>query len=131
MTDAAVNLDDDNLDDDDRRALERCIEIAKRRPSRAEQLEGKLQQGDPWIEVAELACCVVQSRVLNLKPWQLPPCNEDEDDPDPYDRDAQKLLRQMLAAGVSRYEPDPLAALQQAKRKRKPPSVKAALRGKQ
>ena len=29
----------------------------------------------------------------------------------------RNLLRQMLAAGLSRYEPDPLAALRKAKRK--------------
>jgi hypothetical protein len=42
-----------DLDAADRDALERCMGIAKR--DRAEQLEGKLVQGDSWIEVAEFA----------------------------------------------------------------------------
>ena len=37
-----------DLDDVDRDALERAMQIcAKRDPSRAEQLDGKLRQGDP------------------------------------------------------------------------------------
>ena len=54
-----------DLDAADRDALERCMEIAKR--DRAEQLNGKLQQGDPWIEVAEFACYSCQIDALNLE----------------------------------------------------------------
>jgi hypothetical protein len=104
-----------DLDAADRDALERCMGIAKR--DRAEQLEGKLVQGDSWIEVAEFASYSCQIRALNLKPWQSPPCTEDEDDPTPRDRAAQALLRRMLRAGVSRYDPDPLAALAGANRR--------------
>jgi hypothetical protein len=43
-----------------------------------------------------------------------PPCIADEDDPNERDKDAQRLLRKMLAAGISRYDPDPLAALEKA-----------------
>ena len=104
-----------DLDAADRDALERCMEIAKR--DRAEQLEGKLLQGDPWIEVAEFASYSCQLHALNLKPWESPPCHADEDDPDERDKKAQHLLRKMLAAGVSRYDPDPLTALAGAKRR--------------
>jgi hypothetical protein len=103
-----------DLDAADRDALERCMEIAKR--DRAEQLEGKLLQGDPWIEVAEFASYSCQIHALNLKPWQSPPCTEDEDDPAPRNRAAQTLLRRMLRAGISRFDPDPLRALAGAKR---------------
>ena len=103
----------------DREALERAMEITKRDPLRAEQLEGKLLQGDPWTEVAEFASYSCQIHTLSLKPWQSPPCVADEDDPDERDKKAQHLLRKMLAAGISRFEPNPLAALERAERKRK------------
>ena len=43
------------------------------------------------------------------------PCFADEDD----DTLAGKLLREMLAAGVSRWHPDPMKALADAKQKRR------------
>jgi hypothetical protein len=102
----------------DRDALERAMDIAKRDKERAKQLQSKLRD-EPWIEVAEFAAYACQIDALSLKPWQSPPCSVDEDDPDERDRDAQKLLQRMLAAGVSRYDPDPLAALRGHRRKRK------------
>jgi hypothetical protein len=68
-------------------------------------------QGDPWIEVAEFASYSCQLHALNLRPWESLPCTEDEDDPTPHDKAAQILLRRMPRAGVSRYDADPLTAL--------------------
>jgi hypothetical protein len=45
-----------------------------------------------------------------VRPWQEPPCVADENDPDERDPQAQWLLRRMLKAGLSRYEPDPRTA---------------------
>ena len=73
-----------DLDAVDRVALERAMEIAKRDPSRAEQLDGILQQGDPWIEVAEFASYHCQIHALNLKPWENAPSAVDEHDSDPW-----------------------------------------------
>ena len=106
----------DRLDAVDREALERAMQIAQRDPLRSEQLQKKLED-DEWREVAEFASYHCQIHALNLKPWEDPPCTEDEDDPTPRDRSAQALLRRMLRGGVSRYEPDPLAALAEAKRR--------------
>jgi hypothetical protein len=56
-----------------------------------------------------------------LKPWESPPCEADEDaelaEASAFNnhREAQKLLRQMLAAGVSRWHPDPIRALEAKK----------------
>ena len=111
------------------------MQIAQRDPLRAEHLRSKLED-QPWREVAEFAAYGCQIESLSLKPWQSPPIHIDEnaDEPDSTEREpntaGRKLLRRMLANKISRFEPDPLAALQRAKRKRKPPSVKAALRGK-
>ena len=54
-----------------------------------------------------------QRKNLGLKPWQEPPCVADPDDPDERDKAAQALLRRMLAAGISRWEHDPLRALRE------------------
>lgn len=79
-------------------------------PDRAEQIDWMIRD-DGWREAAEFAAGLCQTRALHLKPWQEPPCYADEGDPDERDRDAQALLRRMLAADVSRYHPDPLHAL--------------------
>jgi hypothetical protein len=68
------------------------------------------------------ACC--QRQALLLKPWQIPPCRiRDPDQPDrSRDRrygeidgryDAARLLRQMYDLGISRWHPDPLAAIEE------------------
>jgi hypothetical protein len=57
-----------------------------------------------------------QIRALGLKPWQSPPCCFEPDD-EGRNRDDLvmiNLLRRMLAAGVSRWAHDPLAALEEA-----------------
>ena len=101
--------DSDNTDEiaeHDLAALRRCMEIADD-PGRAEQLESMLRER-PWSEVAQFACFCVQSRTLRLKLWEPPPCLAVGDEA------AVKLLNKMLAAGVSQYDPDPLAALEAA-----------------
>ena len=68
------------------------------------------------MEAAAYHC---QHSALNLKTWQEPPCVGDENDPNPRDPGAQKLLREMLQHHISRFEPDPLAALRQASRRKR------------
>jgi len=98
----------DDLDQNDFDALMRCLEQYPR-----PQPGGTAKQ---WRESAERACFRVQCESLQLRPWQLPPFVADEDDPNERDKAAQALLRKTLAAGISRYEPDPLAALNKKKR---------------
>jgi hypothetical protein len=103
--------------DVDRKALQRAMAIVMQRDRvSAEHLKSKLED-EPWDEVAEFAAMSCQYHALALKPWQEPPCHADEDDRHPRDPMAQRLLRKMLAAGVSRYDPDPLTALAGAKRR--------------
>jgi hypothetical protein len=106
---------DDDIDELDREALQRAMDIANRNPMRARQRAEKLTD-EPWIDVAEFAAYCVQGEALALKPWQEPPCMADEDDPRARDKDAQRLLRRMLKAGLSRYEPNPRAALAKSNR---------------
>jgi hypothetical protein len=94
----------------DREALEEAMRIARLDPGRAEQLDEKLKD-ETWIDVAEFAASCVQCRTLHLKPWELPPCDIYEDDPNTA---GKRLLKRMLDAGISRYAPDPIAALEAA-----------------
>lgn len=95
----------------DRDALERAMALARRDPMRAAQLDDKLR-GESWRAVAEFASYHVQCRALNLRPWQSPPCCLAEGDhDDDADAGGRQLLKRMLAAGLSRFEPDPMGAL--------------------
>src|SRR5262249_18190397 len=120
-----THLRADDLSEIDRDALERAMQLARRDPLRAQQLDSKLAD-ESWVEVAKFAASCVQGAVLHLKPWQSPPMRIDEhaDADQPMrnfcdnDQPAIRLLRRMLAAGISRYEPDPLTALAAAKKRR-------------
>jgi hypothetical protein len=91
----------------DRAALARCIELALAGDdARARQMREKLQS-DPWEEVALFAAYGCQMRSLRLRPWEVPPCEVREGESGP----GQALLQQLLRAGLSKYEPDPLEAL--------------------
>jgi hypothetical protein len=116
----------EQLSDVDRDALDRCMTIAMRDKLSAEQLNSKLDDGEPWADVAASASYGVQGSALRLKPWQEPPCIMDADDPSPDDDQAQQLLCRMLAAGLSRYEPDPLKALSKKRPKRVQPRRRPA-----
>jgi len=108
-------------------AWERCIEIERRRsPAHAERINEKLAK--EGLERAGRAAAS-QYDALKLRPWNWTPSwvepsqidamiARGKDDTGPHgDYDAAMLLRKMLAAGISRWEPDPLRALAQAKKR--------------
>jgi hypothetical protein len=109
----------------DQDALARAIETlrASKTPAVRAQIEDKLAS-EPWIEAAEFASYCCQCDALHLKPWQSPPCWIDDlestlaagDDGVLGDYAGAMLLRRMLDWGLSRYEPDPVAALKRAQR---------------
>jgi hypothetical protein len=105
----------------DRAALQLAIEHARAEspPDVPSQIDLMLQDRDFW-EVAMFAADCAQTKALRLKPWQIAPRWASPDDVTAATterREAAKLLRKMLATGVSRYHPDPLAAIEEAKRK--------------
>ena len=103
----------DDLSQTDREALERAMEIVRRwMPERAQRMDEVLEH-QTWEKAAKYAAYHCQMASLELPQSGLinPPCWIVEDDPEEDDKDEQELLRRMLAAGLSRYEPDPLAAL--------------------
>jgi hypothetical protein len=87
-----------------------------------ERVDAELQRA-PWLEVAQACACREQHRNLSLRPWQPAPCHADPNGNGPDDgvmgrRAAELLLARMLEFGVSRWHPDPLAALEQAEARR-------------
>ena len=98
------------MTENDYLALSRAMQEA-RVQGRGGQLDAKLQH-EAWEAVAMFAAGCAQSVALKLKPWEVPPCEViDIDAPAESERVAAKLLRTMLRHGVSRWHPDPQAAL--------------------
>jgi hypothetical protein len=107
----------------DRAALTKAIEAirAKGGGGRA-QIESMLrgEHDCSWLETALFASYSAQMDALNLFPGTFPPCwieGQGDVAADPDNRATFRLLQRMEAANVSRYEPDPLAALRRAKAK--------------
>jgi hypothetical protein len=106
-------------------ALKLAMDKMTRDPLRAVQIESKLKE-EPWIDVAAFASYVMQMDNLRLDPADNPPCWID--DPDealagPNDdawhygaHQAARLLKRMMALGISKYHPDPLAAIRDAEK---------------
>ena len=65
----------------------------------------------PRREVGEFAVYWLQMRALRLRPWMFPPCWVSLDDDDPEHAPAVALLRRLIDNNLSRYEPNPKAAL--------------------
>jgi hypothetical protein len=104
------------MDQKDREALEQAMAMARlESDGRSAQLDAKLKH-EPWEDVAAFAASCCQSATLGLHPWQDPVCDIDLDDVRDDDREGAELLRKMLAAGISRYEPDPMRALERAEK---------------
>jgi hypothetical protein len=71
---------------------------------------------EPWEDVAKFAAACAQSRALKLLPWEMPPCGGDsKHHPDPAAH-----RQQMLDAGVSRWHPDPMQALEKVQQHGQP-----------
>ena len=108
------------LSDVDRDALKRCIEMARTYPNRSEQIDWKIEY-DGWQNTAKFCAYLCQSRNLRLEIQEFPPCwllDVDDVEGPAFKRKPQaaKLLRRLLAAGLSQYEPDPIRALAAAEK---------------
>ena len=115
----------------DREALTRALEIVRNRPEkedpgRREQVD-HLMKHEGWFTAADFCCYCCQSEVIRPRLWQPIPAGIDPadietilargDDAPNGNYAAAKLLKRMLRAGLSRYEPEPLKALAEAKRR--------------
>jgi hypothetical protein len=112
---------DEILSPADMDALTRAVEQQRARGGeRKRQIEDMLTTR-PWLETAKFAAYSLQCSSLALKPWETAPLDAEPDDRDSPGNEARRigsaarLVRRLLAAGLSRYEVDPLGALARAK----------------
>jgi hypothetical protein len=117
-----MNDDDDDVELDalDRAALERAVALtlAEDDQGRVEQVKDMLATRC-WLEVAEFCAYHQQGRNLNIKPWEYVPSWIEPDaidaiiarGQDGQKYGAAKLLKRMLACGLSEFDPTPLESL--------------------
>ncbi len=109
------------LTKNDLATLKLAIEHARQDAGLVQQIDSMLADTD-WREVGMFAAACCQRKALRLKPWQLPPCRiRDPDHPDTGREqrlkeidgryEAARLLQQMYQLGISKWHPDPLAAI--------------------
>jgi hypothetical protein len=115
----------------DREALGRALKIVLGRPEREDpgrraQVERLLQE-QGWFTAADFCCYCCQSELIRPRLWQPIPSDITDvegtlakgDDGLGGSYRAALLLKRMLAAGLSRYEPDPIRALAKAKERQR------------
>jgi hypothetical protein len=103
----------------DREALERALALDPDRDPSDDPPADRERDPLEWYRAAKSASYALQCNVLHPKPWQPVPANDyvsvtdDDDESGPVmgRAAAAELLRRLLAAGLSRYEPDPINAL--------------------
>jgi hypothetical protein len=93
----------------DRDALYAAIDIVRRHPERWREFQGLvLSRG--WLGAALVCVFDCQWRSLRLRWGEQPPCVASTRGKGR----AARLLRRMLKRGISRYHPNPLAAIEEA-----------------
>jgi hypothetical protein len=113
-----ISGDSDALDAVDRDALERALVLVRRfEPYRCKQIDNKLSE-DGWLPTAQFAAYCCQVETMRLRPWEFPPIWAGTYDNTVSKRAAIELLQRMLAVGLSRFEPDPIAALEAVEKRR-------------
>lgn len=107
------------VSDVDRDAFTRAIETMLRSPEAIyrNDFKRRLSTKEPWEKIGHHAASVCQCRALGLAPWQTAPHQAEPNQVDVPGFEyrgtavASALLGKLLAAGLSRFEPDPVAAL--------------------
>jgi hypothetical protein len=110
------------LTETDIEALTRSIELAQAESAATRQQIDDMIREWGWERASKFAAYCCQDRALRLRPWMVPPCWLSIDAAvqaalatPPPDlggcRAAGQLVERLLSAGLSRYEPDPEAAL--------------------
>jgi hypothetical protein len=105
----------------DLEAMRRAIEVLRSDPELRDQIETMLRNQSEQ-EVGTFAVGFLQVRNLRLKGWECPPCDTFNvaQPSDHYGCRANEvtLLRRMLAAGLSRFDPNPMPTLERIERER-------------
>jgi hypothetical protein len=114
-----------DISEADRDAFERAIAIMLRHREAIHRRDFRrrlAEAQEPWESIGRHAASVAQSEALRVRPWETAPCDLDGeiDDPPGYEHRrtaaAAAILTRLLAANLSRFEPDPVNALAQAER---------------
>jgi hypothetical protein len=106
----------------DREALTRALKMARAESTSERDRFTRMEREQGWLHAAQTASYHCQIAALRPRPWQPVPSEErvqvgDEDGEFGAvsgRRAAGELLRRLLEARLSRYEPDPVNALAQA-----------------
>jgi hypothetical protein len=113
-------MNEDDFNEVDRAALNRAIEMSLVEDDRdhVEHVR-EMRTNCTWWEVASYCSHHQQFKALGLRPWQDPPCYVDLDNIEPRadQHSAAQLLRRMISHRVSRYAPDPVAAIEATRTK--------------
>jgi Arc/MetJ family transcription regulator len=106
----------------DREALERALALVRAESKQERERVDEMLANEGWERAARYCAYACQDRALHLRPWMTPPCwlRTDADVAaalaQPYGVDGKRaageLVQRLLAHGLSRYEPDPLRALE-------------------
>lgn len=96
-----------NLTEVDLDALKRSVEVYSRTPAGRRRVAERLAAGEEWLKVARVCAFNCQIDSMHLQPWESTLVYADT-------REAHALVRRLKAAGLSRYEPDPLQAIAEA-----------------
>jgi hypothetical protein len=115
--------DDDYWRQRDHDAFTRGIELMRKEGGHARELIMTSLAKQSFAESGELACYYLQCQRLALKPWQPAPCYasarlDGPDDGSQGWKNAELLAHRLQTAGLSRFEPDPLGALERVERER-------------
>ena len=94
-------------------ALFRAVEIASKDPEWAKTADVRRAEGCSRDDIAMSAALHCQMTSLGLKPWMSPPMWAHIERPT-VDEEGAALLKRLLDAGLSPFEPDPVAACEAA-----------------
>ena len=101
--------------DDDDQALENCIKIIRERQGRAPFVD-ELEKRKGRRRMGQFCCAILQAEALGLRPGSIVPCNaqlRNSYEANPHRRRAYEIAQRLEDAGLSKFEPDPLAALKE------------------
>jgi hypothetical protein len=111
--------------DVDRDAFTRAIDTMLRSPEsiyRKDFRRRLSERKERWEDIGRHAASVCQCRALGLDPWEVAPCEAEPNQGDMpgYEHRhravASALVGRLLAAGRSRFEPDPIGTLAEAEK---------------
>jgi hypothetical protein len=116
------------LSENDRAAMKLALERVKKIAVYGKTAHDLLRTSS-FEKAGNYASFWCQMYALHLRPWQTPPCRVFDYDFEPdgdkipqqircrYEPGEVDLLRRMLALGISKYHPDPMAAIEAATKK--------------